>query len=325
VRYNENGELRVPWGYVGALQFEPISKTPFLHALPGRYVLSFGMLGCNLRCAYCQNWEISQTLRDKAAATSFTPLSPDRIVEIALARNVGAIASSLNEPLITAEWAVAIFRSAKQAGLVTAFLSSGDATDEVLDYVRPYVDLFKIDLKAMSADHYRALGAKHENVLRTIEKVHERGFWMEIVTLLVPGWNTSDDEIRAAARFIASVSPDIPWILWNFHRDYRMRDRENATAAHIKRAAQIGRDEGLRFVYGGVMPGLLGDLENTRCPDCSYLLVERVGYLVTGYHIRNGCCPGCGVRIPGRWPSDPKTVAVGYPGLWFEHRAHRIF
>jgi pyruvate formate lyase activating enzyme len=183
---------------------------------------------------------------------------------VALARRYGAqlIGSSYNEPLITAEWAVEIFRLARPQGFRTLFVSNGNATREALEYLRPWVDCYKIDLKSMSQKNYRYLGGRLENVLESIKMVREMGFWIEVVTLVVPGWNDSDEELRESARFLVSVSPDIPWHVTAFHKDYKMTDPDNTSAATLLRAAAIGREEGVHFVYAG----LPGRVERTRTP-----------------------------------------------------------
>jgi pyruvate formate lyase activating enzyme len=323
VRYNEGGSLRVPWNYAGSLQINPIEQAPFMHAHAGEDVLTIGMLGCNLRCAYCQNWHLSQVIRDADADELPTATTAAAIVEEAQRRGIRVVLSSLNEPLITAEWAAEVFSHAKAAGLTTGIVSSGNGTAEVLDFLRPHVDLVKIDLKTMAPERYRTLGARLDNVLETIRMVHDRSFWLEIVTLVVPGWNDSEDELRSAARFIASVSPDIPWILWDFHRDYRMQEPEDAEPRDVVRAASIGRSEGLRFTYAGVHPGRVGNFEQTLCPGCGAVAVERTGYQLTGYRIdASGCCAACGTAIPGRW--SPAGAVTGAAGLWFERSPVRI-
>ena len=302
VRFNEGGHLRVPRGYVGALQIDPIEKKPFFHAFPGAEALSFGMLGCDFHCGYCQNWLTSQALRDDAALAPPRDVEPDQLVALARARRIPVMVSTYNEPLITSEWAVEIFAQAQQAGIVCGYVSNGNGTPQVLEYIRPHVDLYKVDLKSFRDENYRALGGKLDNVLDTIRRLHAMGFWVEIVTLLVPGWNDSDDELRGLTAFLASVSPDIPWHVTAYHQDYRMRDHEDTTAEHLLRAAEIGRAAGLRFVYAGNLPGRVGDWENTRCPDCRALLVERHGFVVTARHLTaDGRCPSCARGIPGVW------------------------
>ncbi len=212
------------------------------------------------------------------------------------------IASSYNEPLITSEWALDVFKQAKPQGFVTAYVSNGNGTREVLEYLRPWLDCYKIDLKSMSAKNYRQLGGKLENVLETVRMVQEMGFWMEIVTLLVPGFNDSEEEIREAARFLAGVSADVPWHLTAFHKDYKMTDPEDTAPGTLLRAAEIGREEGLRFVYCGNLPGRVGDNENTLCPSCRRPLIRRLGYSILEYDLTaEGGCPDCGTTVPGIW------------------------
>ena len=302
VRFNEGGHLRVPTGYVAALACDPTEKKPFFHAMPGSDTLTFGMLGCDLHCAYCQNWLTSQALRDDSAGTSPQLVTADRLVAMAQAYGASMVGSSYNEPLITAEWAVEVFQKARAAGFRTAFISNGNATPQVLDYLRPWTDCYKIDLKTMSDKSYRQLGGVVDNILDTVRMVHERGFWEEIVTLVIPGFNDSEDELKRAADFIASVSPDIPWHVTAFHQDYHMTENANTTAEQLARACEIGRAAGLRYVYAGNLPGRVGRWENTHCPTCDELLVERYGYVIRSVRVtRKGTCPSCDTVIPGIW------------------------
>jgi pyruvate formate lyase activating enzyme len=302
VRFNEHGILRVPANYVAALASDPTEKKPFFHVLPGSDTLTFGMLGCDLHCAYCQNWLTSQALRDDAAGTAPTVVSPDRLVAMAKAYGASMVGSSYNEPLITAEWAVEVFKKARPEGFRTAFISNGNATPQVLDYLRPWTDCYKIDLKTMSDKSYRQLGGVVDNILETVKMVHARGFWEEIVTLVIPAFNDSEDELKRAAEFIASVSLDIPWHVTAFHQDYHMNENANTTAEQLVRACEIGREAGLRYIYAGNLPGRVGRWENTYCPACDELLVERYGYLIRKMKVTpDGHCPKCRETIPGIW------------------------
>jgi pyruvate formate lyase activating enzyme len=303
VRFNRAGRLLVPWGYVAGLQCDPIEKKPFHHAFPGALAFSFGMLGCDLHCGYCQNWVTSQALRDPAAAALPEAVSPEAIVGEALRRGARVIVSTYNEPLITSEWAVAVFRRAREAGLATGFVSNGNATPRALEYLRPWVDLYKVDLKSFDDRQYRRLGGRLEPILDSIRRIHGMGFWLEIVTLVIPGFNDSPEELGRMAEFLAGVSPDIPWHVTAFHQDYKMTGPNDTRPEALVRAAEIGRRAGLRFVYAGNLPGRVGDFENTRCPNCAALLVERYGYRIASYHLTpDGRCPGCATPIPGRWP-----------------------
>jgi pyruvate formate lyase activating enzyme len=302
VRANREGVLRVPRGYVGALQLDPIEKKPFFHAVPGANALSFGMLGCDLHCGYCQNWVTSQALRDPAALAGPRDVAPAELVRMATAANAPVMVSTYNEPLITAEWAVEVFSLARESGIVCGFVSNGNATPEVLEYIRPYVSLYKVDLKGFTDAHYRELGCKLQNVLDSIARIHAMGFWLEVVTLLIPGFNDDPGELRALTEFVASVSPDVPWHVTAFHADYKMSTTRDAVASDLIRAAAIGREAGLRYVYAGNLPGQVGSLEDTRCPSCGATVIARFGFRVTGRALDDaGRCLGCGGSVAGYW------------------------
>jgi pyruvate formate lyase activating enzyme len=305
VRFNEGGVLKVPWGYVGALQCDPIEKKPFFHVLPGTPALSFGMLGCDYHCGYCQNWITSQAIRDPNALATPDEVGPGDLVSLARRYGASILASTYNEPLITSEWAVAVFKEARSAGLLCAYISNGNGTEQVLDFIRPHVSLYKVDLKSFRDRNYRALGGTLKNVLDTIVMLRAKGFWVEIVTLIVPGFNDSTEELTDIARFLAGVSPDIPWHVTAFHKDYKMTDPDDTPVATLLRAAEIGREQGLRFVYAGNLPGRVGGWENTPCPQCGALLVERRGYRIVQDRMSGrGDCPGCRTAIPGVWRID---------------------
>lgn len=304
VRFNRGGTLYAPWAYVGGVQCDPIEKKPFFHAYSGALAYSFGMLGCDLRCGYCQNWVSSQALRDPRAVVPPLPLTPENIVEDAVTQGARVLVSTYNEPLITSEWAVAIFTHAKSAGLATGFVSNGNGTPQVLEYLRPWIDLYKVDLKSFDEQRYHQLGGRLQPILETIRRLHEMEVWLEVVTLVIPGFNDSEDELRQMAEFLASVSPEIPWHVTAFHGDYKMMESDDTGPKTLVRAAEIGRNAGLHFVYAGNLPAEVGDLENTRCPACSELLIGRSGFRITRYHLTtDGRCPRCSTTIPGRW--DP--------------------
>jgi pyruvate formate lyase activating enzyme len=201
------------------------------------------------------------------------------------------VVSTYNEPLITSEWAVAIFKEAREHGLVTGFVSNGNGTPQVLEYLRPHIDLYKVDLKSFDDRHYRELGGRLQPILDTIKWLHGSGIWVEIVTLLIPGFNDGEQELRGLTEFIAAVSVDIPWHVTAFHQDYKMTDPANTTAADLLRAVQIARDAGLRYIYPGNMPGRVGDLEDTHCASCGETLIARYGYLIRKYNVSpDGAC-----------------------------------
>jgi pyruvate formate lyase activating enzyme len=315
VRFNEGGRLRVPWGYVGGAQCDPIEKKPFFHAHPGALAYSFGMLGCDLHCAYCQNWVTSQALRDPQAVAPPLQASPEQLV--ADARRLGArvVVSTYNEPLITSEWAVAVFKEAKAAGLMTGYVSNGNGTPRVLEYLRPWVDLYKVDLKSFDDRHYHQLGGRLAPILDTIRRLRAMDFWLEIVTLLIPGFNDSPDEVKRLTSFLADVSPDIPWHVTAYHADYKM-DGDSTTPEMLVRAADIGRQSGLRFVYAGNLPGAVGDLEDTHCVQCGETLIARRGYHIRKYRITAaGTCPWCATPVPGRWGTGFEGQIASRPFL----------
>jgi pyruvate formate lyase activating enzyme len=323
VRFNRGGTLYVPWGYVGGVQCDPIEKKPFFHAYPGGLAYSFGMLGCDLHCAYCQNWVTSQALRDPNAVSPPLEASPEDLVCDALRQGARALVSTYNEPLITAEWAVAILKEAKAAGLITGFVSNGNGTPQVLEYLRPWLDLYKVDLKSFDDHHYRQLGGRLQPILDTIRRLHAMGLWVEIVTLLIPGFNNSDDELRRLTEFLASVSPHIPWHVTAYHQDYKMTDPANTRAEDLLRAVEIGKQAGLRYVYAGNLPGRVGNLEDTRCQQCEATLIQRYSYLIQDYRITaEGTCPFCGVAVPGRWASKFEGQITAQPFL--PRRASRL-
>jgi pyruvate formate lyase activating enzyme len=316
VRFNEGGRLRVPWGYVGGVQCDPVEKKPFFHAYPGALAYSFGMLGCDLHCSYCQNWVTSQALRDPDALAPPRDTTPDSLVQDALRQGAKIVVSTYNEPLITAEWAVAIFAAAREQGLVTGFVSNGNGTPRVLEYLRPHIDLYKVDLKSFDDRRYRQLGGRLQPILDTIQWLHQAGVWVEIVTLLIPGFNDSEAELHGLAGFLAGVSPDIPWHVTAYHQDYRMTDAANTTPAMLERAAAIGRQAGLRYIYAGNLPGQVGGLEHTWCQACGGVLIRRYGYLIQEYAITaGGACPHCAAAVPGRWGTGFEGQRASHPFL----------
>ena len=305
VRFNRGGKLFVPWGYTAGMQCDPIEKKPFFHAHPGALAYSFGMLGCDLHCAYCQNWVTSQALRDPNAISPPLEVSPEAMVRDALDQGAKVLVSTYNEPLITSEWSVAVFKEAKAAGLLTGFVSNGNATPQVLEFLRPWIDLYKVDLKSFSDRHYHELGGRIGPILESIRRIREMGLWLEIVTLLIPGFNDSDEELRQLTEFLAGISVDIPWHVTAFHADYKMNDERDTTPEDLLRASDIGRAAGLRYIYAGNLPGMTGDLEDTRCPQCGETLISRYGYFIQDYRLTpEGRCPSCSAQIPGRWAAE---------------------
>jgi pyruvate formate lyase activating enzyme len=243
-------------------------------------------------------------------------ISPKEMVHLAHRTHASTVVSSYNEPLITSEWAVEIFKEAKAAGLMCAYVSNGNNTPEVMEYIRPYISAYKVDLKCMQDKNYRKLGGVLQHTLDGIKRAHEMGLWVEIVTLTIPGFNDSNEELWDAARFLAGVSKDIPWHVTAFHKDYKMTDPDNTDANTLLRAAEIGHEAGLRFVYAGNLPGQVGEYEDTFCPRCNQRLIRRSGYIIYEYHITaEGTCPNCSTNIPGLWPRDPSKVVLNGLGI----------
>lgn len=310
VRFNEGGHLHVPHGYVaGGYAVDPVEKKPFFHVLPGSRALSFGMLGCDMHCSYCQNWRTSQTLRDAHALGRPEAMSAEELHRAALSSGSSVVVSTYNEPLITAEWAADVFEACRHSGLVTGFVSNGNATAEVLDFISPVLDVYKVDLKSFRDAPYRKLGAVLDNVLDGIRLAAERGLWVEIVTLVVPGLNDEEDELRDMARFVASVGKHVPWHVTAFHGDYRMVDHERTPIRTLLRAWEIGHEEGLSFVYTGNL-WIGGRTESTSCPSCGRILIERSGYRVRVRGLEpDGRCSACNATVPGIWHAPPTGAA----------------
>jgi pyruvate formate lyase activating enzyme len=248
VRYNRGGMLYVPWGYTAGTQCDPVEKKPFFHAHPGALAYSFGMLGCDLHCAYCQNWVTSQALRDSNAVSPPLQASPELLVRDAVAHDAKILVSTYNEPLITSEWAVAVFKEAKAAGLLTGFVSNGNGTPQVLEYLRPWLDLYKVDLKSFDDRHYHELGGRIGPILESIRRIHEMGLWLEIVTL-------SDPRLQRFRRRIASPDripgPHLPRYSLARNRLSRRVQNDETLATRAPRTCcepiEIGRQSGLRY------------------------------------------------------------------------------
>jgi len=302
MRFNRDGELRVPGGYVSSLAIDPIEKKPFYHVLPGADALSFGMLGCNFHCEFCQNWVTSQALRDeRAGAPPSQFCTAEQVVQAAVDHDVRIITSTYNEPLITSEWSAEIFRLASAEGILCGYVSNGHATPEVLEFLRPCMSLMNIDLKCFDADKYKRLGGRFEAVTDTIRRAHEMGLWVEIITLVVPGFNDGDDELRQIADFIASVSPDIPWHCTAYRPMYKSSEPTATPSSTLARAYERGKAAGLAHVYSGNLPGMVGETEHTDCPGCGTRLIERRGFQVSANRLVGSACPDCGAEIAGRF------------------------
>lgn len=318
VRFNQRGELKVPWGYVSSLQVDPIEKKPFYHFMAGEDALTFGMLGCNFHCSYCQNWLTSQAMRDPAsdrAGSYIREVTSREVARRGAREGAAVVASSYNEPLITSEWAHEIYSHAVEAGMKPVYVSNGHATPEVLEYLAPYLQGFKVDLKSMQEEHYRDSGGKLEHVLDSIQLAHEMGMWVEVVTLVVPDYNDTTEELMDIARFVASVSPDIPWHVTAFYPTYKMTRTPRTSVDLLQKAAEIGQEGGVRYVYAGNRPGQVSEYEHTYCHNCREKLIDRYGYIIRDYMITaESTCPKCGTKIPGVWTEEPQAINLRGPG-----------
>jgi pyruvate formate lyase activating enzyme len=258
-------------------------------------------------------------MRDPASDVSIgyiKRISPEQIISTAVRSGAKVVASSYNEPLITSEWAVDIFRLAKNADLKCVYISNGNATPEVLQYLSPYLVGYKIDLKTMQDRQYRKLGGVLNNVLDSIRMAYEMGLFVEVITLVVPGINDSTEELIEAGRFIASISRDIPWHVTAFHPDYKMTDPPPTSIDTLIRAAEIGQEAGLNYVYAGNIPGRTKEYENTLCPTCGTHLIERYSYVIQSYRLtEKGTCPQCDAAVPGIWTDNPEEVRTGGLGM----------
>ena len=296
-----NGELQVPYGAVCSLALDPYEKKPLYHFHPGEFVLSFGNLGCNFKCAFCQNWEISQVGKDETADGKEQAVTAQQIVNLALAHRANGIAATYNEPLISSEWVADIFTLAHENNQPTCLVSNGFASKETLEKLLPLTDAVNIDLKCFTEDGYKWLGGRLQVVLDTIKAFHDAGKWVELTTLVVPNFNDSDDELRNIAEFIAKLDPTIPWHVSAYHADYKMFNGPQRTPPErLIRAVELAQDAGLSFVYTGNIGGAAA-YEDTICPKCGCKLIIRKGFQILENHIEKGRCSNCNAQIPGRF------------------------
>ncbi|RNC68569.1 MAG: AmmeMemoRadiSam system radical SAM enzyme [Desulfuromonadales bacterium] len=298
VRENRGGTLySLVYGKLVAENVDPIEKKPLFHVLPGSKSFSIATVGCNFHCRHCQNYTISQVPR--TAAIPGEEQSPESVVRKAVATGCRSIAYTYTEPTIFLEFAYDTARLARDAGLLNVFVTNGYITKEALTVVAPYLDAANIDLKGFSEAFYRDyIHARLTEVLDSIIEYRKQGIWIELTTLIIPGLNDSDDELQGIASFIVgNLGADTPWHVTQFYPTYQLTDRPRTPVATLRRARDIGKAAGLRYVYEGNVPGEGG--ENTWCPSCSALLIERYGYLINTNTIREGACPDCGTTIVG--------------------------
>ncbi len=303
VRFVSEGKVYAPFGYVARRYVRAIESNTVYHVEPGAKALTFGMYGCDLRCPYCHNWKLSQALREGLEPAPID-ITPAALVDEAMVEGCRAICAAYNEPMIAAEWVRAIFEVAKRRGLRTMIVSDGNTTGEALEYVRPYTDVFRVDLKGWTAEHYRTLGGRVEPVLEAIAEARRLGLWVEVVTLVVPGFNDDLGGLRLLAKKLLAIDPDIPWHLNAFQPRYRMLDRPAMAPGLLVSAAGAAFARGLRFVYVGNVSTTCAELEHTRCPACRETLVERFSYTTRANKLREGRCVHCRTPIPGLWSKN---------------------
>jgi pyruvate formate lyase activating enzyme len=297
VRRHEGGELRVPWGYIARKYVRAVETNTIFHVRPGEKALTFGLFGCDLRCPYCHNAKLSQALRDDVEGTPLDT-TPEALTDEAVSAGARVICAAYNEPMISAEWVRRIFECARGAGLVTALISDGNSTPEALAYLRPVTDVFRVDLKGYSQEQYRKLGGRLEPVLDSIRESKRLGYWVEVVTLVVPGLNDEERGLRELGDELRRIDPEMPWHLNAFVPRYRLATTPSPNPHFLASVAGSAYARGTRYVYVGNAPGMAA-LAHTRCPDCQRTLIEREDYRVTAMSVRGGGCPDCGTTLPG--------------------------
>lgn len=299
VRENRDGTLfSLSYGKLVSENVDPIEKKPIFHLLPGSLSYSISTVGCNFRCLHCQNFQISQYPRLNAGAVIGTPRTAEEIVGAARQRGCQSISYTYVEPTIFYEFAYDCAKLAREAGIKNVFVSNGYTSPDATREIAPFLDANNIDLKSFSDKFYKEVcGARLEPVLETIKLMKELGVWVEVTTLIIPGWNDSEDELRDIARFIKGVAPEIPWHVTRFWPTYQMTDRPPTPHSILRRAREIGKEEGLEYVYVGNIPDETG--ENTYCPKCGTLLIERAGFRIITNKITDGACRECLTTIAG--------------------------
>ncbi|HUT22796.1 MAG TPA: AmmeMemoRadiSam system radical SAM enzyme [Sumerlaeia bacterium] len=301
-RKNEDGRLiSLVYGRCAAMNVDPIEKKPLFHFLPGTLSMSVATVGCNFRCEFCQNHSLSQALREGSGHAPGDWVEPEALVRAAVRSRCQSMSFTYSEPTVFFEYALDTARLASEAGLGNCFVSNGFMTPEAVDAIAPCLDAINVDLKSFNPDTYRnVIGGKLEGVLETLKHLHEKKIWVEVTTLLVPGMNDSAKELREIARFVAGLSPDVPWHVSRFHPDYKMTSPPPTPARAVEAALEIGKQEGLRHIYCG---NLRDDRrESTWCPACGELLISRAGFFIRSNRLKpGGRCPKCGDVCAGRW------------------------
>lgn len=303
-RFNQRGVLRVPFGYVARRYVRAVETNTVFHLLPGSRALTFGMFGCDLRCPYCHNHRLSQALRDGPSTETPLEIDAESLVQEAVDADCRVLCAAYNEPMISAEWTRHVFSAAKRRGLVTALVSDGNSTREALQYMRGVTDVFRVDLKGADDTAYHKLGGRIGPVLDSIALARELGFWVEVVTLMVPGLNHDVKSVRMLVGRLREIGADIPWHLNAFVPRYRMRETPGTDARFLISAAGTAYAAGLRFVYVNNVPDQ-HELSHTRCPECHAVVIRRQNYTTLDNRAAEGRCGECSAEIPGIWRSEP--------------------
>ncbi|MFW6147636.1 MAG: AmmeMemoRadiSam system radical SAM enzyme [Thermodesulfobacteriota bacterium] len=298
VRQNLDGKLYTyAYGKAVAANIDPIEKKPLYHFLPGTLSFSIATAGCNFKCAFCQNWQISQVSERNGPELPGEELSPEDIVSKAKQANCRSIAYTYTEPTIFFEYAYDTAKLGKEEGLSNIFVTNGFMTHEALDTIQPYLDACNVDLKSFRNSFYRDIcKGRLEPVLDSIRHIKELGIWLEITTLIVPGQNDTTEELTEMAQFISSVDENIPWHLSRFHPSYQYDDIMPTPLETLRRARDIGKEEGLKFIYVGNVPE---ENHDTVCPFCQEILIRRGPFTVQENRLDHGRCPSCGKPVAG--------------------------
>jgi pyruvate formate lyase activating enzyme len=299
VRKNIGGKLySLVYGKTIAENLDPIEKKPIFHYFPGSYSYSIATIGCNFKCHFCQNHDISQYLRNGGESLPGKSATVEEIVEAAIRTHSRSISYTYTEPTIYFEYAHDIAQKAKERGIGNVFVSNGYISPEAIKEISPYLDAINIDLKNFNDNTYKKInGGRLKPVLDAVVTYKEQGVWVEVTTLIVPGMNDSEKEIREIAHFLAGVDPDLPWHVSRFYPNYKMPDSNPTPMETMKLALRVGKEEGLNFIYSGNVPGW--ESENTYCPRCGKLLIERLGFQRVQNRIQDNRCPSCQRTIPG--------------------------
>ena len=298
VRENREGTLlSLVYGAIVAENVDPIEKKPLFHLLPGSRSFSIATAGCNFRCTFCQNHDISQMPRERGQIVG-RERTPEAIVEMAVRSGSKSIAYTYTEPTVYFEFAYATAGIARERGLKNVFVTNGYMTPGMLELIAPRLDAANVDLKAFRDEFYKKqCGARLQPVLDSLRKMKELGIWVEVTTLLIPGLNDGEEELGKLAAFIVSLGAETPWHISRFHPQYRMTETPPTPAESIHRAAEIGRSAGLKYVYSGNLPGDPG--ENTNCARCGRLLIGRCGFSIERLDLKGSACPDCGTPLDG--------------------------